>query len=126
MRLVYLLAGLLATAIGAVGVFVPLLPTVPFLLVAAWCFARSSRRLEIWLRGNRWFGPALEDWEREGAISVRAKTIALASIALGYVGFLIGSRPGPALGIPVTLVLVACVGFILTRPVPEALDRRGE
>jgi len=79
-------AGVLCVAIGAVGVVVPLLPTTPFLLLAAACFARSSDRFYSWLMNHRWFGPTIRDYrERRGTTRV-VKIVAIAvlwcSIAL--------------------------------------------
>ena len=60
-KVLWLLAGLASVAIGAIGVVVPLLPTTPFLLVAAFAFARSSTRLNRWLREHRSFGPLIHN-----------------------------------------------------------------
>ena len=60
-RIAYLIAGLLSLLLGTVGLFVPLLPTVPFVILAAFCFARSSRRLEQCLVGHERFGPHTEN-----------------------------------------------------------------
>ena len=57
------LVGILFVVLGAIGAVLPLLPTTPFVLVAAWCFARSSPRLHRWLLESRLFGPMLRDWE---------------------------------------------------------------
>lgn len=85
-RPLYLAAGWLALALGAVGVALPLLPTVPFVILAAFCFARSSPKLEAWLIANPTFGPHIVAWRENGAISRKGKwaaTIAFAfSIAL--------------------------------------------
>lgn len=80
--------GVLATALGLVGVFVPLLPTTPFLLLAAACFARSSRRLHDWLLGHRWFGPYIRGYREHHAITRRAKvgTLTLLWASLLYGG----------------------------------------
>ena len=75
-RLIWLLAGLVAVALGAIGVVVPLLPTTPFLLVAAFAFARSSNRLNSWLREHRTFGPVINNWHRDGSIDRKAKRTA--------------------------------------------------
>lgn len=113
-RLIYLLIGLSALALGAVGVFVPLLPTVPFVILAAFCFARSSPRLEAWLIGHERMGPHIRAWRSRGAISRRGKRAALlafgASAVIGIV----------ALSFPWSLVPLgaALIGgtWIVTRP----------
>ncbi len=119
MRSIYMLAGFLMTALGIVGVFLPLLPTTPFLLVAAWCFSRSSPRFEQWLLDHRTLGPPLANWRREGAISARAKIAAVGLIALSYALLLYRLQPSPALAIPVGLVLACSIAFIVTRPLPQ-------
>jgi uncharacterized membrane protein YbaN (DUF454 family) len=117
-RSIYMLAGFLMTAIGIVGVFLPLLPTTPFLLVAAWCFSRSSPRFEQWLLDHRTLGPPLANWRREGAISARAKIAAVALIAVSYGLFLYRLQPSLPLAVAVGLILAASVTFIVTRPLP--------
>ncbi len=64
------------------GAFLPLLPTVPFLLLSAYCFSRSSERLHVWLVNHPVFGPAIADWRERGAISLKAKRLATASVAM--------------------------------------------
>ncbi len=118
-RLFYLLAGFLMTALGIIGAFLPLLPTTPFLLVAVWCFSRSSPRLEQWLLNHRTLGPPLTNWQREGAISARAKATAVCLIAASYGFFLYRSQPSLLLASVVGLVLAGSVTFILTRPLPK-------
>jgi uncharacterized protein len=69
----YLLAGVLALLLGAIGVVLPLLPTTPFVILAAFCFSRSSERLHQWLLNQRLFGPLIRDWETHGVIPLRIK-----------------------------------------------------
>lgn len=114
-----MLAGLFMTALGIVGAFLPLLPTTPFLLVAVWCFSRSSPRLEQWLLNHRTLGPPLMNWRREGAISARAKTMAVSLIVASYGFFWYRTQPSPLLAVIVGLVLAGSVTFILTRPLPK-------
>ncbi|MBD3314236.1 MAG: DUF454 family protein [Chitinivibrionales bacterium] len=83
--------GTLALALGVVGVAVPLLPTTPFLLLAAACYMRGSRRLYRWLVGHPWLGPFLRNYRENRAISLRTKVVALATLwaAVGYSSFMV-------------------------------------
>ena len=84
-RKLWIALGLVFTALAILGVALPILPTTPFLLLASWCFARSSPRLQAWLRRSRLFGPLLADWERERGVSLSVKIGALGSVALAIV-----------------------------------------
>ncbi|WP_411034911.1 YbaN family protein [Shinella sp. BYT-45] len=119
MRSIYMLAGLLMTALGIAGAFLPLLPTTPFLLVAVWCFSRSSPRLEQWLLNHQTLGPPLTNWRREGAISARTKVIAICLIVASYGFFWYRTQPSLLLAGVVGLILSASATFILTRPLPK-------
>ena len=77
-----IMLGLLALVLGGIGVVLPLLPTTPFVLLAGWCFARSSPRLHALLHRSELFGPILRDWEQRRCIPRRARILALASMAL--------------------------------------------
>lgn len=118
-RSVYMMTGLVMTGFGIAGVFLPLLPTTPFLLVAVWCFSRSSPRLEQWLMEHRTLGPPLRDWQRDGAISARAKAIAVSLMAASYAVFYFSTDPSPLAAGIVGLILCLCALFILTRPLPR-------
>ena len=116
-RFVWLLAGLAAVAVGAVGVVLPLLPTTPFLLVAAFAFARSSERLNSWLREHRIFGPLIDNWHRDGSIDRKAKrTAIIVIVATPVITWLLDA----SLWILVcqVVVLSASAIFIVTRPSP--------
>ena len=81
-RIAWKLAGAVALLTGVVGIFVPLLPTTPFVLLAAFCFARGSPRMEAWLLGHTRFGPMVRDWRERRAIPLRAKQMAWTMMAL--------------------------------------------
>lgn len=74
--------GLLFVGLATLGVFLPVLPTTPFLLVAGACFAKSSPRLHRWLLANKTFGPLIYHWQTTRSIPKKAKIISLVSIAL--------------------------------------------
>ncbi len=69
--------GIISVGLGTAGIFLPLLPTTPFLLLAAACFIRSSDRLYQWLIHNRWFGSYIRNYREHRALPLRAKVIAL-------------------------------------------------
>lgn len=116
MRQVYLVLGLALVAIGFIGAFLPVLPTTPFLILAAACFARSSQRLESWLLDHPRFGPLLRAWRERGAIPRRAKFLALAGSALGFVLFHQASPPGLLPRLAVAAIMLFGVGYVFTRP----------
>ena len=101
------------------SIFVPLMPTTIFVILAAGCFARSNRRVEDWLLNHKRFGPTIRAWRAEGAISRRGKTLATGGMVLGYVLFLIGARPDLPLALFVLAVFVACAWYVLSRPEPK-------
>jgi len=115
MRAFWAVLGCLALTLGAIGIVLPLLPTVPFLLLAAFCFARSSTRMHDWLMRHRIFGPPIRDWQRAGAIGRRAKILATGSLLLVFsLSLALGLRPLILAIQAVTLCTVAL--FIWTRP----------
>ncbi len=116
-RIIWLFTGLAAVAIGAVGVVLPLLPTTPFLLVAAFAFARSSRRLNRWLREHRTFGPLINNWHRDGSIDRKSKTMAIIVIVATPVITWLLNAPFWIVACQV-VVLSAVALFILSRPSP--------
>ncbi|MBM3789437.1 MAG: DUF454 domain-containing protein [Acidobacteria bacterium] len=82
-------AGILSVGLAAAGIVLPLLPTTPFLLLAAACFLRSSDRLHRWLITHRWFGPYIRNYREHGAVTRRAKsgTLILLWATLGYTAY---------------------------------------
>ncbi|MBK6295222.1 MAG: YbaN family protein [Rhodoferax sp.] len=81
-RVLWLVGGSIALATGVVGIVLPLLPTTPFVLLAAYCFARGSERYEHWLLNHPRFGPMVLDWRANRAVPLRAKQLAWVMMAL--------------------------------------------
>ncbi|MDJ0935859.1 MAG: YbaN family protein [Kiloniellales bacterium] len=124
-RILWVTFGLLSLALGILGIFLPLLPTTPLVLLAAFCFARGSQRLHDWLVSHPRFGPPIEAWRRYGAISRGAKQLAVFAMLLVLLLSLALAVPWSVLGIQ-AVVLVAVAIFILTRPLPpEEQDESG-
>ncbi len=84
MRWLYLVAGIVSLALGVVGIFVPVLPTTPFVLLAAACFARSSPRFHEWLLRHRVMGPIIREWEAHRAMPPGVKPWAYAVMAVTF------------------------------------------
>lgn len=118
MRIVWAMCGVLALCFGALGVLLPLVPTVPFMLLAAFCLARSSPDLHRWLVTHPTFGPPIRDWQETGSIRRPAKVLATCSI-----GAVLGVSV--AMGLPLRLiaiqasVMVLVLAFIWSRPEGE-------
>jgi uncharacterized membrane protein YbaN (DUF454 family) len=80
LRAVYLAIGLSCVGLGVLGVFLPVLPTTPFLLISLWAFSKSSARLELWLLEHKRFGPRLVAWRTHRVIPLPAKLAAWGSM----------------------------------------------
>lgn len=115
MRSLWFIAGSFALILGAIGIVLPLLPTVPFLLLTALCFAKSSDKAHQWLLNHPTFGPPIRDWENNGAIRKSAKRIATLCIAFAFILALIMGVPAWALTAQ-AIVLCCVLTFIWTRP----------
>jgi uncharacterized protein len=116
LRSLYIAVGLLSLAVGFIGAFLPLLPTVPFLLVSAYCFAKGSKRLHDWLLSLPHAGPAIREWRSGQVIRPRAKFLATAMI-IGGMGWPIVFLVIPAWAkVSMGILGVSVIAFILTRP----------
>lgn len=83
-RTILIIIGWLAVVLATLGVVLPLLPTTPFLLLAAWCFARSSPRFHHWLLYRSWFGGYLRHWQKYRAMPPDAKPRAMIFIVITF------------------------------------------
>lgn len=85
-RTILIICGTVSVALAVIGIFVPILPTTPFLLLAGVCYARSSHRFHRWLLTNRWFGEYLRNYREGRGMPLREKVVTLAALWL-TVGF---------------------------------------
>lgn len=115
MRLLWNAAGTMALALGLIGIALPILPTTPFLLVAAACYLKGSRRMYEWMTGNRWFGRYLRDYMEGRGIPMRTKILSLAVLwfVIGFTALFITESPilkvvllAVAVGVTVHLAMI--------------------
>lgn len=115
-RVMWLYLGHLCVGLGILGVFLPILPTTPFILLASACYSRGSERFHQWLLNHPVFGPSLRDWQKARVIRPRAKIVASLSIFFA-IGMVFASEKIPLYGKAgmVGVVLPVWI-FIVTRP----------
>ncbi|MVW72067.1 MULTISPECIES: YbaN family protein [unclassified Bordetella] len=122
-RRLYWALGMLMLALAVIGAVLPVMPTTIFVILAAACFGRASPRWEAYLLQHPRFGPSLVAWREEGAISARGKCFACAGIAAGLAIFWWSADPPLWLGGLVSVFMVGCALWILTRPRPRDTRR---
>jgi uncharacterized membrane protein YbaN (DUF454 family) len=115
-RVLFLLLGVSSLVLGVIGIVVPLLPTVPFILLAAFCFARSSPALHNWLMSHPWFSDALNQWQQQRAIRKGLKRRGLFFTALS---FCISILLVPLLWLKLMLLVMACGLLLFLWRIPE-------
>ncbi len=114
MRILWLIFGLASLALAGLGVALPLLPATPFVILAAFCLARSSPSLHRWLLGNRTFGKMIRDWRMHRAISRKSKAASVLTMALSLAVSLVLAIDLVIVGLQ-ALVLSGAAAFVLTR-----------
>ena len=118
-RALWVAAGALMLLSGIIGIFVPLLPTTPFVLLSAWCFARGCARCERWLLEHPWLGPIVRDWRAHRAVPLRAKQLAWLMMAATSLASLF-ALPARVAWLPAVVCGVVAVWLwrLPTRPTP--------
>ena len=116
-RLGYLLIAYAAVAIGIAGVFLPLLPATPFLLIAVWAGSRGSQRVHDWIFEQPRFARLINDWHQQGAVPLSAKWLATIMMIVSFLTLTWGGANWLLLlGMA---IFFSCIGgFLWTRPNP--------
>lgn len=117
MRVGWWLLAYASLGLGLIGIFLPGLPTVPFVLFSAFAAARGSQRLHAWLLAHRQFGPMIGDWQHSGAVSARAKRLAIAMMALSAMLMLL-LMPDWRWALPGIGVMAVVAAWLWRRPEP--------
>lgn len=112
---IWFVLGASALILGVIGVVLPILPTTPFVILAAFCFAKGSPRIARYLETHAFFGPIIADWRSNGAIAPKYKAMAITMMAAALLLSVAMALPGTLLLIQAG-VLLAAASFILTRP----------
>lgn len=119
-RILLIIAGILSLVLGVIGAFVPLLPTVPLVLLAAYCFGRSSERLHQWLLQHRYFGPIIDNFQAGKGIPKRVKyrTIAIIWLSMGFSCWMVAKFW--------LCVMLVCIGLAVSIYLLRLPDYNGE
>lgn len=111
----YFASGVISLILGVIGIFLPLLPTTPFIILASFCFSKSSKRMHIWLTSIPLFGDAIMDWEKNKVIRPKAKAAAVSMIILSIGYSIIFTNLHYGLKVMLVVIAVSVITFILSR-----------
>jgi uncharacterized membrane protein YbaN (DUF454 family) len=115
-KIIYLILGHLCLIFGIIGAFLPILPTTPFLLLAAFLYSKSSTRLHNWILSHKYLGPPLKDWQERGVIGVKAKILATTMITLVLIFRIPVLNIASGIKWFAGFILTGVLVFILSRP----------
>jgi len=132
-RVAFLIAGSILVGLGVVGIFLPILPTTPFLLLAAACYARSSERFYQWLLNHRWFETYLRPYREGKGIPMKAKVLSITLIwTMILFSILLIIHPLVVrillilIAAGVTLYLLSLPNFRKSTPTANGIETQGE
>ena len=117
MRIVLIIVGILSLALGIIGIFLPILPTVPFIVLAAACFSRGSKRMHDWLVRMPFAGKVIDDYEKGHGVSRKSKATALLMLWGGMTISAIALKP--SLWVVLLLASVAIGSTIIIVRLPK-------
>jgi len=118
-RVLLVALGTLFVIIGIIGIFLPILPTTPFMLLAAACYAKSSSRFYNWIMNNRIFGPIIREWREHRSIPRKAKTIAMLLIVFTFGTSIVFFVPLFSVQVLLIILLIFMLFFMWRIPTRE-------
>jgi uncharacterized membrane protein YbaN (DUF454 family) len=127
-RAALIVLGFSCVGVSLVGLVFPIIPRVPFLLLAAWAFSRSSQRFHDWLMNHRWFGPIIQNWKTHRVIPIHVKVFSVIGMSSAVIYLNWFSSAPEAIRIGMTAVIACFALFVLTRrsAPPTAKAAQGE
>lgn len=127
LKYIYITLGSFFLLIGVIGIFLPLLPTTPFLIIAAFFFSKGSDKFYHWLMYHKYLGPPIQDWNQHGLIRKPHKIIATSMMSVSAL-FVLTKSTIPIVGkVSFSIVLCTVLIFIWTRPsTPKKYSRESK
>lgn len=116
MKVFYFILGWVFFVIGAIGVVLPVLPTTPFMILALWAFAKSSKRFYRWLYHHELFGPLLQKWQQHRVIPLPAKVLSVSMMLASFAYLVFIRHLNVYILIVIAVLMLYGVWFILTKP----------
>ena len=115
MRIILLSLGLLCVGLAFIGIFIPGIPTTPFLIVALWAFAQSSKKFHAWLLNHKRFGKVLRNWESHKVVPIKAK-ILMVILQITAVAMIQYSLNNIFITIVLSVLLLCVATYVISLP----------
>ena len=115
MRIILLSLGFLCVALAFIGIFIPGIPTTPFLIVALWAFAQSSKKFHAWLLNHKRFGTVLRNWEAHKVVPIKAK-ITMVILQITAVAMIQYSLNNIFITIGLAVLLLCVASYVISLP----------
>ena len=115
MRIILLSLGFLCVALAFIGIFIPGIPTTPFLIVALWAFAQSSKKFHAWLLNHKRFGTVLQNWESHKVVPIKAK-ITMVILQITAVAMIQYSLNNIYITIGLAVLLLCVASYVISLP----------
>ena len=122
MRILLIILGFLCVLLAVIGIFLPIMPTTPFILLAAYLFSKSSDRFYQWLVDIPAFGKMIRNWNEYGGVSIKAKTISAVAMTGAIIYICIFREYSIYLKAAVATCMLMSMAYVLTRPIPPKTD----